>query len=154
MVKNKKYPMFKSLIEFHEPFEDINDYLKATYIVKQKYFKVNDNIQEIKQCFKDLLDVSLNDTQIIKFINRLLEYPNQYLYSTISDFDNFENEVYEYSCEKNQSNVKLTPPINKCQHCVKSDLDPNWYTNKNAIFTRECLYYTSAKISKFLLFTF
>lgn len=134
-----------TLAEYIQPFSNVEQYVKAIYIINKKYTESDNNNQEILIIFKSMLNIAISVKQLDAFIWKIKTYTNYYSYDLISNFGIFEQEVINFSNLQQEISITLTPTINHCFICGNSKKD--WFEHKNERFHKKSILYTTTKIS-------
>ena len=140
----------ETIDQYFKPFENINDLVKAIIIVDKIYSPKKQNFEQIQQCLYGLLAIDLTVSVIKAFIDKVTIYRSYYPLQIISELDKFQDELFNYSLEKQLQSIVLFSPADKCYFCPISTKD--WFKYNSPKYSKNSLLYSIDKIRNKIFF--
>jgi len=124
-------------------FKDLSTYIRVLEIINRKYSPVRKNFSEITILLNKLLGLEIDICAVINFIHQIKLFPLESGYLYTQRQETFINDYYEYCYTRNEATKSLSPKLEYCLICSKSEGELEF---RAPPFTKDCFLFNINRI--------
>jgi len=140
-----------SFTQVVRPFKELSSLFTCLQIVRHKYFKEKDNIDEVLNVVQTLVDSEISMVDLKNIINQFPTFSEFYGMDAVINYEYNLELMHKLSAELNQFSIILTPKVLYCVCCVQGKQVP--LKSGKLLYAKLPLLYTLNKIGKFKVTT-
>ena len=91
------------------PFDNIGIYMQALLIISKVYNEKKQNFIDLAISIKHILKLESNTSDIIKFVQLVIQYPTKFGYTFITNYEDYNKQLISTLLAADQTTLTITP---------------------------------------------